>query len=351
MKIVTILRTLSGLLLLAGSLWTMTAEGAAPGATANTLAAVASADLVVHNRYVTTFRGVFLSTSPEERAERARSNILDRLASDSEAKVAVITLEQGKKITIDGKLMFFIVPGDVDPLGQESIDQVAAGVAVRLKKIIAENEEARSVDNLVQALIAGSVATVVWLALLWGLARLHRRLVRVFVRLAASKAPTLKLGGIVLLDQRHVYPVVRRLVGVLRWLLVAIFSYEWLSFMLSRFPYTRPWGESLNGYLIGVVVDILQAIVGAIPGIGVAIAIFFVARSLISLIEGFLERLATGGEPPRWLDTEAMPTTRRLAGLVIWLFAVEQYLGVVSAHEPEVSLVSSASRLVSRGGF
>ena len=166
-----------------------------------------------------------------------------------------------------------------------------------MKQAVAETQEARSFDNLLWSLAAGAIATLVWLALLWGLARLHRRLVRVVVRLAASKAPSLELGGIVLLDQRHVFPMVRRFVGALRWLLVAIFSYEWLSFMLSRFPYTRPWGERLNGYLIGVVVDILQAIVSAIPGLGVAIAIFFIARSLIGLAEGFLDRLAVGGEP------------------------------------------------------
>ena len=105
----------------------------------------------------------------------------------------------------------------------------------------------------------------------------------------AGEFPVAEAGatGAVLLDQHHVYPMVRHLVGILRWLLVTIFSYEWLSFMLSRFPYTRPWGESLNGYLIGIVVDILQAIVGAIPGLGVAIAIFLLARSLISLIDGF----------------------------------------------------------------
>jgi small-conductance mechanosensitive channel len=244
------------------------------------------------------------------------------LTGEAEGKVAVVNIEQGKKITIDRKLMFIIIPGDVDPLRQESIDEVAAAAAARLKQVIAETEEARSVDNLIRALVAGSIATLAWLALLWGLARLHHRFVRIVVRLAASKAPTLKLGGIVLLDQRHVYPMVRRLVGVLRWLLVTVFSYEWLSYMLARFPYTRPWSERLDGYLIGIVVDILQGIIGAIPGLGVAIAIFFVARSLISLVEGFLERLAGGGSPPRWLDTEAMPTTRRLAGLVIWLFAL-----------------------------
>lgn len=322
MKIVSTLRSLSCLLLLAGSLWSMTAEGAAPAATESARSAVVPADLVVRNRYVATYRADFLGISPAERAGRARNSILDMLAGDFEGKVAVTAIEQGRKITIDGRYLLVITPGDVDPLGQESIDDVAAAVAARLKQVIAETKEARSTDNLIRALVAGSIATVVWLALLWGLARLHRRFVRVFIRHAASKAPTLKLGGIVVLDQRHVFPLVRRLVGALRWLLVTIFSYEWLSFMLARFPYTRPWSERLDGYLIGIVVDILNAIVGAIPGLGVAIAIFFVARSLISLFEGFLERLAVGGSPPRWLDTEAMPTTRRLAGLVIWLFAL-----------------------------
>jgi small-conductance mechanosensitive channel len=105
--------------------------------------------------------------------------------------------------------------------------------------------------------------------------------------------------------------------------------------MLARFPYTRPWSERLDGYLIGVVVDILQAIVGAVPGLGVAIAIFFLARSLISLIEGFLERLAVGDSPPRWLDAEAMPTTRSLAGLVIWLFALAMAYPYLPGAETE----------------
>jgi small-conductance mechanosensitive channel len=325
MKLTAMLRTLSCLLFVAGSLLSMPAGGVTksdPGETANAKSAAAPADLVVRNRHVMTFRGTFLGTSPEERVGRARRNILEIISGDFEGKVAISTIEQGRRVTIDRKFMFTITPGDLDPLGQETIDDVAAAVKERLKQVIDETEEARSTDNLIRALVAGGIATLVWLALLWGLARIHRRFVRVFVRLAASKAPTLKLGGIGLLDQRHVYPVVRRLVDLLRWLLVTIFSYEWLSFMLSRFPYTRPWGESLNGYLIGIVVDILQAIVGAIPGLGVAVAIFFIARSLIGLLEGFLQRLATGGSPPRWLDADAMPTTRRLAGLVIWLFAL-----------------------------
>ena len=334
MKPLNLLRALSGVLLLACSLLVSAASVTAPAVPGQSRAGSAPADLVVFNRYVTTFRGDFLGISPAERVERARA-ILQTLAYDTDAKVVVTSIEQGKKITIDGRYILIVIPGDVDPLGQESLDETAAATAARLKQVITETREARSVENLIRSLAAGGVATLVWLALLWGLARLHHRFARILVRLAASKAPTLKLGGTVLLDQHHVYPMVRHLVGILRWLLVTIFSYEWLSFMLSRFPYTRPWGESLNGYLIGIVVDILQAIVGAIPGLGVAIAIFLLARSLISLIDGFLERLAVGESPPRWLDAEAMPTTRNLVGMAVWLFALAMAYPYLPGAETE----------------
>jgi hypothetical protein len=49
---------------------------------------------------------------------------------------------------------------------------------------------------------------------------------------------------------------------------VLLLTYEWLSFVLSRFPYTRPWGESLNSYLLNVVGYLFDGIIGAVPGLG-----------------------------------------------------------------------------------
>ncbi len=321
MKPLNLLRTLSGVLLLACSLLASAAGVTAPAAPGQSRAGSVPADLVVFNRYVTTFRGDFLGISPAERVERARA-VLHTLAYDTEAKVVVISIEQGKKITIDGRHIFIVIPGDVDPLGQESLDEIAAAAAERLGRVVSETRESRSLETLVRALAAAGIATLVWLALLWGLARLHRRFVRSFVTLATNKAENLKVAGTFLLDRQRVFPIVWRLIAALRWLLVAIFSYEWLSFLLSLFPYTRPWGEQLNGYLLGVVADILQAVVGAIPGLGVAVAIFFVARSFIGLVDGFLQRAVAGESSLRWLDAEAMPTTRRLISVAVWLFAL-----------------------------
>lgn len=326
MTMTSILRTLACLLLLAGIPWSIGAEGATPkgdpAATASLRVGAVPADLYVRNRYVTTFREAFLGVPPAERADRARATILQILSSDNDTKVAVTVIEEGRKITIGRKLAFFVTHGDVDPLGQESIDDAAAAAVARLDQVVAETREGRSVENLVRALAAGSVATLVWLALLWGLARLQRRFMHAIIGHAASKVETLRLAGTFLLDRHRVIPIVWRLIVLLRWLLVAILSYEWLSFMLARFPYTRPWSELLDGYLIGVASDLAQGILGAIPGLGVAIAIFFLARWFISLLEGFLQRAAAGETPPRWIDAEAMPTTLRLVRLIVGLFAV-----------------------------
>ncbi len=323
MKMTFAVRTLSCLLLLLGSLFSITGAAApARETTVNARLAAAPADLVVRNRYVFTFRGEFLGTSPADRADRARINILAILDKESGAAVAVTSIEQGRKVTIDRRFAFIVTPADVDPLGQESIDEIAATAAERLRKVIAEAEEAHNVNNFIRALVASGIATVVWLGLLWGVARLHRRLMLVVAGLAKNKVAILKLGGTSLLDRQHIYPLARRLIVGLRWLLVAIFSYEWLSFLLSRFPYTRSWGENLNDYLFGVAVNIAQEIIQAIPELGIAVVIFLIARWFVSLIDGFLERVAADDPSASWLDAEAMPTTRRLVSMVIWLFAL-----------------------------
>jgi small-conductance mechanosensitive channel len=95
-----------------------------------------------------------------------------------------------------------------------------------------------------------------------------------------------------------------------------------MSFVLSRFPYTRPWGERLNDYLFSVAEGLLENIVDAVPGIGVALAIFLLARLFISFLGRLFERLANTDSPISWLSPETMPTTRRLFSVGIWLFAI-----------------------------
>ena len=104
--------------------------------------------------------------------------------------------------------------------------------------------------------------------------------------------------------------------------MILLLSYEWLSFVLSSFPYTRSWGERLNDYLFDITGGMLQSIVGAIPGLGIALAIFMVARVFIGILTRLFERMMHAGTTISWLSPQTMPTSRRLISVGIWLFAV-----------------------------
>ena len=300
------------------------AEGAAPAVAvvgSSTLAS-SGADLKVFNRKIFEFRSAFLGVPPNQRAERAQTNIEALLAENGDLLVSVQKIDQGELITIDGKLVFVVTPGDVDPLQQADIGEVAAMAGKRLEKVIAETREGRSFDAIVRSLLASSLATIVLCLLFWAFLRARVWVQKYIVQAMAAKVESLKVAGASILDGQPLYTLMHRVVGLFFWLLIVLGAYEWLSFVLSRFPYTRPWGENLDGYLFGVFVNIAQAAVAAVPGLGVALAIFLVARFCNGMLSGFFERLAKSDAPVPWLDKETMPTTRKLVAIAVWLFAL-----------------------------
>jgi len=280
------------------------------------------APLVVFNRTVFVFRSEFFGQAASARAARAEITLEAILKKGGEQAVTVKDNPEGQFILVDGALVFGIAPGDVDPLTEETLPQVAARAARALEAVIAETREARNVKALLKAVGFTLLATAVLSLVLWGLTRLRRRTQAYVMTLAESKASALRISGAQLVESHYVISVLRRLMAAMYWLIVIMLAYEWLSFVFERFPYTRPWGERLNGYFVSVASDIAIAVVGAIPGLGIALTIFLIARFSVLSLGRFLERLARGSAPPTWLGTDTMPTTRRLFAIGIWLFAL-----------------------------
>src|SRR4030095_4875313 len=93
-------------------------------------------------------------------------------------------------------------------------------------------------------------ATGIYLLLLWVLRRVGRAVTAYMLRVAESTAGQLKIGGSEVLQRERTLRVVRRLLQVGFWTLAFLLTYEWFGYVLSRFPYTRPWGEQLNSFLV-----------------------------------------------------------------------------------------------------
>jgi small-conductance mechanosensitive channel len=304
-------------------------------ANTSTTADQQSSPLNLFNREVFVFRADFLGAAPNVRAMRARQNIEDILSAGKPTTVEIREHPDGRLVMLGGTAVFVITAGDIDPLTPLTLDQLGQQTQTRLSRVLQETDQARNWSFLLKAMLASLAATTVFALILLVIRRLRLRLAAWLLEKTQRKAETLRIGDIQLIDVRQLIPFIQRLLDAARWLLIALLAYEWLSFVLSRFPYTRAWGERLNDYLLGVLEDLAGGILSAIPGLGVALAIFLIARFSVNFLGHLLKRIARKNENISWLTPDTLPVTRRLFNVGIWLFAIAMAYPYLPGSETE----------------
>jgi small-conductance mechanosensitive channel len=277
--------------------------------------------LKVANREILQFRATVLGETPEARVLRAKAVIGDTLDDADSLTVTIDPIQNSYLVLLGQRRAFIVAPKDIDPMSGSSVQATAEAAAEKLRQVVAETQQGRSLRFMLQAGGISLAATVLYLALLRGLVWLRQKLSSRAPELVNKHARSLRLGQTELFDGRLLYPLILRLLWLLRWTVILLLTYEWLSFVLSRFPYTRPIGESLNSYLVELVQYLLQGMVSALPGLVVALAIFFIAKGVSSFSGRILTRLARPGTLT-WLNSETLQPTTRLTSLAIWLFAL-----------------------------
>nr|WP_256667805.1 mechanosensitive ion channel domain-containing protein [Pseudomonas sp. R-28-1W-6] len=280
------------------------------------------APLKVANRTILTFRSALLGETPQVRAARAHAAINEVLQSSGDLSVTLQAIQASYIVLLDGRRAFIVTPGDIDPVLQDSARQAAEAAAANLRLVVSETRESRDVNFMLLATFYSVLATLLFAALVRLIYFLQTKVRHVLAAVMQQKAEELKLGGAQVIDSRQLYPLVTRILILVRWLIIVLLGYEWLSFVLSCFPYTRPWGENLNDYLLGVARYLFDSMIGAMPGLGIAVAIFFIARGVSGFAQRLLRRLAMPGSNLSWLNSETLQPTSRLTALGIWLFAL-----------------------------
>ena len=231
------------------------------------------APVTVYNRTIVTFRAPLLGASPEVRAKNTRQRLEALLRQGESFEVSIKNNPEGRFVMLGEHLAFVMTAGDVDEATQESLESAAKEAAKRLEQVVAETREARNMGQLLTAGGFSLAATVVFVFLLLLLRRLHRWVAAHVIGVAERKAQALTIGGHHLLETQSMLPHLQRLINGFLWFIVALLAYEWASFVLSRFPYTRPWGEQLNSYLYNLIAMLAEGIVDALPGLIVALSV------------------------------------------------------------------------------
>lgn len=285
-------------------------------------AAAAEAAVVVLNRSVAVFRAPYLGVAAERRARRTEAILRDLLDRAAQGVVTIQVEPQGHVLLVDGELALVLTPADADPLRAQTLDQASAAARDALTQVLAETREGRDTERLLSGvgrsllatLIAVAIAIPAWRARRWATVRLAQRV--------AQRAAGVRVAGTELLHAERLVAVVRLAVRMLWWLLALALIYEWLSYVLRQFPYTRPWGEGLTAYLFGVAARVGHGVLGALPDLVIAVVIFLIARGVIALFRPFFHRLAATDSRQRgWLDADTAGPTRRLFNIGVWVFA------------------------------
>jgi small-conductance mechanosensitive channel len=195
--------------------------------------------------------------------------------------------------------------------------------AVRtLELVVKEAHEQRDLKRIVTAIGLTVLATLLYAAILYGIVSARRRLITLLSRTLKSRVAGFKVGGVIALHPAQVLRSVRWLVIAGSWFLALLATDIWLTFSLEQFPYTRPWGEHMSGWLLRKLGAMLDAVIQALPGLLTAAIILLIARVLTNVVAGFFRRVQAQHIRIGWLDEDTAHPTQRIVNFVLWLFAV-----------------------------
>lgn len=278
--------------------------------------------VIVSNRTIVTLRGPIAGYSAEERVSRVQERIEEILEEDASPVVSIQDSDDGTEVQLDGKRVFLITLIDVNPQQGETTRVVARESAKRLDQALQEYREQHAPKYLLVQAGWTALATALYLAFLWALFVATRWLGHRIAVAAGTRADKVHVQGVSLVDPQQVRTIVRRLFAVIAWIVALFATYSWLSFSLKQFPYTRPWGEHMEGNLFSLAGEVGLGIVKSIPGLILVVVILLLARLIIRVAGLFFDRVEHGAVKMGGLDEDTAVPTRRIFQLIVWAIAI-----------------------------
>lgn len=281
-----------------------------------------SAVLRVWNRRIVELRARVADLEPYERVEQAAERI-DSLSAESLQKdvwheVTEIRGDRYALIGVGDQVLLPLRLEDLDPTSNQSLDALATEVAERIEEVLRAKAEQNRLPNLLRGIGLSLAATLTFLLLLAGIFRLRRWLSRKLTHTLRHR--NLEISGFNL--KPYLRNLTRGTVLVISWFLILPLAYLWLTFVLKRFPFTRPWGVGLGTYLLDLLTDLSLGAIGAIPGLFTVFLIFLFTRFLTRIVEAFFLSVEAETLEVHWLQPETAKATRRLIIVVMWIFAL-----------------------------
>lgn len=276
-----------------------------------------TAVLTVGNRNVYVFRtrmGVF---SPSDRADMALERI-KRAQRPGPDSLQIVRDTLGFIVMLNDTPVFVVAQPDLPRDSSTTAEAAAAAAVGALRDGLGAAEEATSIRALAIGAATVAAATLALIVLL----RLLMRGRLWMVERASRRIPELRIGGVAFLSTVSLRRVLLAVLGILAWAFGLLLTYAWITFSLTRFAYTRPWGMVFGGFLAATAAEIGLAILHSIPNLITVALILLAARGVQALLRTLFDAVERQRIELLGIHPDTVPATRRIANAVVWMFAI-----------------------------
>jgi small-conductance mechanosensitive channel len=271
------------------------------------------------NRHIFTIRSSAMGYTQEERAISIKQRIAAAMEKGGDDKISIRPApDDGRIVELNGLAVFQVRASDADPLTGETTDELAHNASRNLEIAVREAREQLNPQVILRGVGLCTLASVIFILayriVRWGecclIGHLRHWLATHEAKLTLAMQPQMAVNFAIFG------------VRLVKWTLMITLGYAWATFSLRQFPYSRPWGETLNSYLIDTIESILLAIAGALPGLLLVFLIVIVTRYAAQMLTLYFSRVESGEFALHWLDAETAKPTRKISQTLLWLFAL-----------------------------
>lgn len=212
--------------------------------------------------------------------------------------------------------LFKLYETDLEP--GKNLDKESAVIVNNLNELFYAKVEQEKISVILTGLMYTLFATIILIVAFRLFNWLKDRTLRFFSIKRFNFLP--KLSG---LNSRELcHGMVQFLIKIPFWMINLLFIYLWITYILSQFPYTKPWADSLGHFIVSKLLEILNSIISAIPGILMAAIIFYIVYVTTRIVNGIFLNIENEKLETRLFDSDTARITRRLIIFLLWLLAV-----------------------------
>ena len=260
-------------------------------------------------------------------AETRANIILEKIINLAEDKNfnpdSLKIVEEADRHVIIGKGDFVVRLFDADAEIEDISRDILAETA-RLKIIEAINSYRyeRSSGLLIKRIIVASIATVVFILLLFLLRFVSRRFDILLEAKLKARLEVLESQSHAIIQAKQLWTALRGFTKTIKVILTILLILFYFNFVLALFPITKPIAAELFSLLIKPLGVMGESILSELPNLAFLVVLIFVIRYLIKLIKLFFKGLSQETIVLANFDSDWAWPTYKIVRFLIIVFAI-----------------------------